>query len=136
MPVAFKDSLDGILIKAGQYMEYDGLETIRKAYEFTLESNRRFDFLRMSGEPAIVHPLAVAAQLVEWRMDSETVVLHVLSGFFENAVKAVLESYGHGPSGAARGVDIILAQKRLCRILLVKNPENRIARIVHRCGLF
>jgi GTP pyrophosphokinase len=84
MPVAFKDSLDGILIKAGQYMDYDGLETIRKAYEFTLESNRRFDFLRMSGEPAIVHPLAVAAQLVEWRMDSETIAAGILHDTIED----------------------------------------------------
>jgi GTP diphosphokinase / guanosine-3',5'-bis(diphosphate) 3'-diphosphatase len=84
MPVVFRDKLDDLLLKAGEYMDFDGLELVRRAYEFTVESNRRFEFLRMSGEPAISHPLAVASQLTEWRMDPETVAAGILHDIIED----------------------------------------------------
>ncbi|MFA6447924.1 MAG: HD domain-containing protein [bacterium] len=84
MPVVFRDKLDDLLRKAGEYMDFDGLELVRKAYEFTVESNRRFEFLRMSGEPAISHPLAVASQLTEWLMDPETVAAGILHDIIED----------------------------------------------------
>lgn len=84
MPVAFKDSLDSLLMQASAYMGYDGLDLIRRAYEFTVESNRRFDFLRFSGEPAIVHPLSVAETLVGWRLDAATVAAGILHDIIED----------------------------------------------------
>jgi GTP pyrophosphokinase len=84
MPVFFRNNLDYLLQKAGEYMDYDGLELVRRAYEFTVESNRRFEFLRFSGEPAISHPLAVAEQLVEWRMDPQTAAAGILHDIIED----------------------------------------------------
>jgi GTP diphosphokinase / guanosine-3',5'-bis(diphosphate) 3'-diphosphatase len=84
MPVAFKDSLDSLLMRASVYMNFDGLDLIRRAYEFTVESNRRFEFLRFSGEPAIVHPLSVADTLVRWRLDPTTVAAGILHDIIED----------------------------------------------------
>lgn len=84
MPVVFRNNLDYLLRKAGEYMDFEGLELVRLAYEFTIESNRRFEFLRFSGEPAISHPLAVAEQLVDWRMNPETVAAGILHDIIED----------------------------------------------------
>jgi len=84
MPVIFRDTLDNLLTQAGEYMDYSGLELVRRAYEFTVESNRRFNFTRYSGEPAIIHPLAVAETLVSWHMDPETVAAGLLHDIIED----------------------------------------------------
>jgi len=84
MPTVFKDNLDNLLVLAGSYMDYKGLDLIRKAYEFTVESNRRYNLLRYSGEPSIVHSLAVAETLVKWRLDPTTVSAGILHDIIED----------------------------------------------------
>lgn len=84
MPLVFRYSLENILKKASEYMSLEDLELIRRAYEFTFESNKRFKFLRFSGESAIVHPLAVAEILVDWKLDAITIAAGILHDTIED----------------------------------------------------
>ena len=83
MPLIFRDSFETILAKAGEYMEVEELDIVRRAYEFTSESIKKYKFLRFSGDPAIVHPVAVAEQLVDWRLDAQTVA----AGFLHDTIE-------------------------------------------------
>jgi len=83
LPLVFKNSFENILTKAGDYMSLQELDVVRRAYEFTAESFRRQKLVRFSGEPAIIHPLAVAEQLVDWRMDAPTVA----AGFLHDTIE-------------------------------------------------
>lgn len=84
MAVVIKDSFETILTKAGDYMDLEGLDLVRRSYEFAVESIKRFRFLRFSGDPAIVHPLAVAEQLVNWKLDAPTIAAGILHDTIED----------------------------------------------------
>ena len=59
----FLDSLD--------YLPAVDVERIKEAYAFSARAHANQK--RMSGEPYITHPLAVAGAVVEWRMDADAV---------------------------------------------------------------
>ena len=59
--------IDQLLAKAGQYLKPNDLERIREAYEFAEQAHH--GQVRKSGEPYILHPLAVAEILVNMQMD-------------------------------------------------------------------
>ena len=84
LPVVFKDSLETIIAKGAEYLSLPDLDLIRRAYEFTVMSIKRHRLLRLSGEPAIIHPLAVAETLVDWRMDGATVAAGILHDIIED----------------------------------------------------
>ena len=84
MPVVFKDSLEHIIAKGSEYLSEGDLDLIRRAYEFTASSFKRIRLLRMSGEPAIIHPIAVAETLVDWRMDGATIAAGILHDVIED----------------------------------------------------
>lgn len=83
MPLIFRDSFETILAQAGDYMGLEELDVVRRAYEFTSESIKKYKFIRFSGDPAIVHPVAVAEQLVKWRLDAPTVA----AGFLHDTIE-------------------------------------------------
>ena len=84
MPVIFKDSLETIIAKGAEYLSTGDLDLIRRAYEFTANSFKRIRLVRMSGEPAIIHPIAVADTLTDWRMDGATVAAGILHDVIED----------------------------------------------------
>lgn len=57
-------------------------ESIRRAYDFALKAHG--DELRHSGEPYIVHPLAIAKTLTELGMDRDTVIAGLLHDTLED----------------------------------------------------
>ncbi len=55
---------------------------IKKAYEFALRKHG--SQLRRSGEPYIIHPLETAIYLVEWKMDTPTIITGLLHDVLED----------------------------------------------------
>jgi GTP diphosphokinase / guanosine-3',5'-bis(diphosphate) 3'-diphosphatase len=70
----FLDSLD--------YLSPADVDRIKEAYAFSARAHA--SQLRMSGEPYITHPLAVAGAVVEWRMDADAVVAALLHDVLED----------------------------------------------------
>ena len=64
----FLDSLD--------YLTPEQVALIEEAYAFAAQAHAHQK--RMSGEPYITHPLAVAGAVVEWRMDADAVMAALL----------------------------------------------------------
>ncbi|MGE5384407.1 MAG: RelA/SpoT family protein [Betaproteobacteria bacterium] len=70
----FVDSLD--------YLSPADVARIEAAYAFAEKAHARQT--RLSGEPYITHPLAVAGAVVEWRMDAEAVMAALLHDVLED----------------------------------------------------
>jgi guanosine-3',5'-bis(diphosphate) 3'-pyrophosphohydrolase len=68
------------LIKSSEH-EYD-LANIERAYKVAFEAHN--GQLRKSGEPYIIHPVAVAYLLVEWGMDSQSIIAGLLHDVVED----------------------------------------------------
>jgi len=51
------------------YLTPEDLEKVRQAYRFADEAH--LGQLRNNGEPYITHPIAVAAQCAEWKLDAQ-----------------------------------------------------------------
>jgi GTP diphosphokinase / guanosine-3',5'-bis(diphosphate) 3'-diphosphatase len=70
----FLDSLD--------YLAPQDVARIKEAYAFSARAHAHQR--RMSGEPYITHPLAVAGAVVEWRMDVDAVMAALLHDVLED----------------------------------------------------
>src|SRR5215470_603592 len=71
-----------LLKKAAEARPGDDLRIIRKAYEFS--ERYHAGQTRASGEPYLVHPLAVAMVLAEMRMDSQSIAAGLLHDSVED----------------------------------------------------
>ena len=58
-----------VFIDSLNYLKTGEIQLIREAYLFSEAAHR--GQIRLSGEPYITHPLAVAGALAEWHMDSQ-----------------------------------------------------------------
>ena len=83
----FLDSLD--------YLPAVDVERIKEAYAFSARAHANQK--RMSGEPYITHPLAVAGAVVEWRMDADAVAAALLHDVLEDtgaSKREIAEKFG------------------------------------------
>jgi len=71
-----------VFIDSLSYLPPEEVQIVRKAYLFSEEAHR--GQLRLSGEPYITHPLAVAGAIAEWQMDVEGVVAALLHDVMED----------------------------------------------------
>ena len=65
-----------------EYLSSNDLEQVRLAYRFADEAH--LGQIRNSGEPYITHPIAVAAQCAEWKLDSHAVMAALLHDSIED----------------------------------------------------
>lgn len=87
--------IDQLLAKAGQYLKPNDLDRIRKAYEFADQAHA--GQVRKSGEPYILHPLAVAEILVDMQLDATTLEAALLHDVVEDTtvtLEDVRETFG------------------------------------------
>jgi len=70
----FLDSLD--------YLPPADVDRIKEAFAFSAQAHA--SQIRLSGEPYITHPLAVAGAVVEWRMDADAVIAALLHDVLED----------------------------------------------------
>ena len=64
------------------YLSPEGLEQVRKAYRYADEAH--LGQMRKSGEPYITHPIAVAAQCAEWKLDTQALCAALLHDAMED----------------------------------------------------
>lgn len=64
-------TIEDVLNKAKAYLPKEGINFIKKAYEFAKNAHK--DQYRKSGAPYIIHPTQVAGILVDLEMDPETI---------------------------------------------------------------
>lgn len=84
MSVVFRDGLENVISRGAEYLSFSDLDLIRRAYEFTNASFSSAHLVRYSGEPAIIHPIAVAETLIDWRMDGASVAAAILHDIIED----------------------------------------------------
>jgi GTP pyrophosphokinase len=87
------------------YRPNDDLAIIRKAYEFSLRHHR--GQVRASGEPYLVHPLAVASVLAEIRLDPVAIAAGLLHDAVEDTTLTVDEiksEFGEQVANIVQGV--------------------------------
>ena len=61
----------GLLVKI-DYLSEAEVEQVRLAYRFADEAH--LGQLRSSGDPYITHPIAVASQCAEWKLDAQALM--------------------------------------------------------------
>jgi GTP pyrophosphokinase len=86
-------SIDVLRTHVAAYMKQSDVQRIDEAYAFA--ANAHAGQTRKSGEPYILHPLAVAAILVELQMDATTVICGLLHDVVEDTpiTPAQIESH-------------------------------------------
>ena len=81
-----------LLEKLEAYLPPAQVERVRDAYEFGAEKHRGQK--RMSGEPYITHPVAVADILADLRLDADTIAAAILHDVIEDTPTAKAEIAG------------------------------------------
>ena len=77
------------------YLNVEDLASVRRAYRFADEAH--LGQLRNSGEPYITHPIAVAAQCAEWKLDAQALMAALLHDAMEDCgitKAALIERFG------------------------------------------
>jgi guanosine-3',5'-bis(diphosphate) 3'-pyrophosphohydrolase len=64
------------------YLDAHDIELVRRAYRFADEAH--LGQMRNSGEPYITHPIAVAAQCAEWKLDAQALMAALLHDAMED----------------------------------------------------
>ncbi|TVX94479.1 RelA/SpoT family protein [Paenibacillus agilis] len=87
--------IDHLINKASAYMKEPDLKRIREAYEFADQAH--YGQVRKSGEPYILHPIAVAEIVVGMQMDPTSVVAALLHDVVEDtsvSLDEIREQFG------------------------------------------
>jgi GTP pyrophosphokinase len=85
------------------YLSPGDLEQVRQAYRFADEAH--LGQLRNSGEPYITHPIAVAAQCAEWKLDAQALMAALLHDALEDCGVSKAELIERFGSSVAELVD-------------------------------
>lgn len=102
------------------------LEQLRHAIDFATEKHE--GQLRKSGDPYITHPLCVSAMLIEWGMDSDSVLAGVLHDTIEDTdatLEEVEELFGHDVAFLVDGVTKVSRARSGMRDLESYLPSTR-----------
>ena len=100
-----ESEIDRITEKAKKYMSETDVEFIIKAYEVARKAHEGQN--RKSGEPYIIHPIAVAGILVDLQMDAATVAaafLHDVVEDTEITSEEITEMFGEDVARLVDGV--------------------------------
>ncbi len=79
---AAENSFRQLLVKVRTHRPNDDISLIERAYEFCLLHHR--GQARASGEPFVMHPLAVATILAEWKLDATAIAAGLLHDAVED----------------------------------------------------
>src|SRR6195256_1850202 len=104
--IRFEDLLD----KVRTYSPDADVELLRRAYVFSAFEHR--DQVRRSGEPYLIHPLAVAEFLVELKLDAVAVAAGLLHDVVEDtltSIERIQELFGPEVAHVVEGVTKIRA---------------------------
>ena len=99
------ETLDEILQRYKDYSDKDDSERLRKAFVFAYKAHG--DQLRKTGEPYIIHPLAVTEILTELEAESDTLVAALLHDTVEDtpvSLALIAELFGDEVAALVDGV--------------------------------
>ena len=82
LPPAHEEPAYRVFLDSLDYLAPEDVERIKSAYVFAERAHANQK--RMSGEPYITHPLAVAGAVVEWRMDADAIAAALLHDVLED----------------------------------------------------
>lgn len=128
-----------------EYLEYDQVKEIYNAYLFGAEAHKGQH--RLSGEPYIYHPIAVARILADQRMDHQTIIAAILHDVIEDtptAKEQISDLFGEDVAELVDGVSkltqiqfeskaeqqaenmrkMMLAMTRDIRVILIKLADR------------
>ncbi len=136
---------DELINKVKSYNKFLNPETLSKAYDFAVKVHK--DQKRKSGDPYVIHPVAVANILTELKLDSATIATGLLHDTIEDTYatyKTIEEQFGKEVADLVDGVTkisvfenqaisnskaenfrkLILATSKDIRVLLVKLADR------------
>ena len=145
-PAGPEDPTYRLFIDSLSYLSPDDIELVRVAYRFSDEAHH--GQTRLSGEPYVTHPLAVASALTEWRLDAQAIVAALLHDVMEDTAvgkaeislrfgKPVadlvdglskldkIESQSYREAQAENFRKMLMAMARDLRIVLIKLADRR-----------
>ena len=134
-----------LISKVKSYNKFLNPDTLIKAYDFAIKAHR--DQKRHSGDPYVIHPVAVADILTELKLDSATIATGLLHDTIEDTLAtyqtikeefgvevadlvdgvtkiSVFENQGISNSKAENFRKLILATSKDIRVLLVKIADR------------
>ena len=97
---AFRVFLDSL-----NYLKPEEIQLVREAYRFSEAAH--LGQTRLSGEPYITHPLAVAGALAEWHMDAQAVIAALLHDVMEDTAvtkNEIAERFGNSVADLVDGL--------------------------------
>jgi guanosine-3',5'-bis(diphosphate) 3'-pyrophosphohydrolase len=144
-PVDLADDLDRFRTAIRSYLKAEDASQVETAYAFAAEAHR--GQYRVSGEPYVSHPLAVAETLAGWRLDPQALIAALLHDVMEDTAitKAQLaEQFGKKAAELVDGVSkidriedqsyeeaqaenfrkMLLAMARDVRVILIKLADR------------
>lgn len=81
-PPAYEEPAYRVFLDSLDYLTLADVARVKEAYAFAAKAHASQK--RMSGEPYITHPLAVAGAVVEWRMDADAICAALLHDVLED----------------------------------------------------
>ena len=96
---------DELINKVKSYNKFLNPETLSKAYDFAVKVHK--DQKRQSGDPYVIHPVAVANILTELKLDSATIATGLLHDTIEDTYatyKTIEEQFGKEVADLVDGV--------------------------------
>ena len=75
-------SIAQLSAKLGEYLTPDELKQVKQAYRFSDE--KHLGQMRVSGEPYISHPIAVAEICADWKLDAQAIMAALLHDVMED----------------------------------------------------
>lgn len=104
------------------YLSASDIELVRSAYRFADEAH--LGQLRKSGEPYITHPIAVAAQCAQWKLDAQALMAALLHDALEDCSVTKVELIERFGSPVAELVDGLT---KLDKLEFNTREENQVA---------
>jgi GTP pyrophosphokinase len=107
------------------YLEPAQVQEIYQAYLVGAEAHEGQS--RVSGEPYISHPVAVARILAEMRMDSKSIIAAILHDVIEDtptAKEQIAEQFGEEVAELVDGVSKMLAMVKDIRVIIIKLADR------------
>ena len=143
--VLIENQAENLFERAGTYLKPEVIQLLRQAFE--VARNAHEGQTRKSGEPYITHPISVATQLAEWRLDAQGLAAALLHDVLEDTgvSKATLaEGFGKSVADLVDGLSklerleyatreseqaenfrkMVLAMARDIRVIIIKLSDR------------
>lgn len=144
-PICIEKATQYLFEEASRYLSPQDIQLLHQALDFAKRAHQ--DQMRENGDPYITHPLAVATELLSWRMDVKSLAAALLHDVVEDTqvdINLLAQTFGsevsqlidglsklarlHYPSKTVEKIEnfrkMILATAKDLRIILIKLSDR------------